>query len=121
MIEEPSKEDGRLHSKASVSRNSHTRKSFISGRSYRTLSNENTLSPKSRDGSPFRSSVGGSKKKYDVILGDPEKIYPNGNPSIKQFKDSSQYELSNKSYKLNSDLRRQNSPSDVVSDPTRGT
>ena len=125
VIEEPSNEDVRVYSKGSRSRASYARRSQVSGKSFRTLSNENNLSPKSqnRDESPLRSSIGGSKKQYDVIYGDAQKIYPNGIPTPNQInqRESSEFDLTNKSYKLNTDLKRVNSPSDIGTNPTRGT
>ena len=50
----------------------------MSGRSMHTMSHENNFSSKSPERSPLRSSVGGDKKQYDVILGSADKIYPNG-------------------------------------------
>ena len=82
VVEQPSKEDGKFVSRASLNSRSNgssrVRRSFVSGRSMHTMSHENNFSSKSPERSPLRSSVGGDKKQYDVILGSADKIYPNG-------------------------------------------
>ena len=54
-----------------------TRKSYVSGTSFRSYHKNSIVSSKSKDGSPLRSSVGGSKKRYGVIYGSPDKIKSN--------------------------------------------
>lgn len=162
VMEEPSKEDGKYASQASVRTRSkashqspsrsHRSKTFIkqqsstyskgSSRMIDICSNRSPISPKghhsgrretsgnrmsrdgslnrSKDGSPIRSSVCGSKKKYDVIYGDADKVGTKGLNSQSKMVQQSDLDVTTNSFKFGN-LKRIDSASEDATNPTRVT